>query len=97
MSGLGESVNGEWSGDVNMDEGALELFRNEYIGRLEFVKRIGSEERRDNIEEDLNTLSHQVTDDIKFIGTSKNQISIYIHTCMRGTSNGTEVPGFAFQ
>lgn len=70
VRGLGESISGEWSGDVNLDEGALESFYNEYRRRLEWVRCVGLEERKDDLESDLDIMKHEITDDVKFIGAS---------------------------
>lgn len=70
MSGLGESVNGDWSGDVNMNEEALQLLRTEYVNKLEFVKSIGGDGR--SVEADLDVLKNKITDDVEFIATSKS-------------------------
>ena len=40
-SGLGESVSGEWSGDVNLHEGVLDEMLAEYRRRVQLVKEIG--------------------------------------------------------
>lgn len=74
VSGLSESVSGEWSGDVNLNEGVLDTLYKEYKERLEWVMSIGLRNGKDNLEEDLDLIWHQITDDIKFIGTSKFQV-----------------------
>lgn len=73
VSGLCESVSGEWSGDVNLNQEVLDSAYKKYKERLEWVMHLGLEERRGDLEGDIEILWCQVTDDIKFITTSKFQ------------------------
>ena len=71
MSGLRESVKGEWSGDVNLNLEFLNSFCKSYNERLERVMSIGLDNRKNSIEEDLDNVKMQVSEDIKYIGKSK--------------------------
>ena len=72
MSGLSESVTGEWSGDVNL-HGAAVKQHEEYKRRIEFVSGIGLENRKEDaiIKCDLESIKQQITVDIKFATLSK--------------------------
>lgn len=39
--GLRESMTGKWSGDKNLDNGALEKLRKEYEQRFQLIRSIG--------------------------------------------------------
>ena len=41
VKGIGESVKGEWSGDVDLNDGKLDDLFQEYKGALESASRIG--------------------------------------------------------
>ena len=44
MSGLGESVSGEWSGDIDLNDGKLKEMYMAYRKRLDFINNIRGEE-----------------------------------------------------
>ena len=44
VAGLGESVKGEWSGDVDLGDGRLQEMFKEYQRRLQMIARIGRRE-----------------------------------------------------
>lgn len=71
VSGISESVSGEWSGDVNMKQGALDSAYKKYKDRLQWVMGVGLEARKEDLLEDLDTISRQVTYDIEYTATSK--------------------------
>ncbi len=41
VPGLGDSVRGDWSGDVDLNDGRLQLMFLEYQERLEEIKQFG--------------------------------------------------------
>lgn len=51
VSGLCESVSGEWSGDVNLNQEVLDSAYKKYKERLEWVMHLGLEERRGDLGE----------------------------------------------
>ena len=73
MSGLTESVNGEWSGDVNLYPEALEKLFKEYKERLNFTGGLGLQDRATNVvvQSDITTIKEQITSDIKFVTSGK--------------------------
>lgn len=73
VSGIGESVSGQWSGDVNMDEDALKKCYEKYQEKLDFVKKmgLGPRENNDIFQEDLASIKVQTIDDVRFITSSK--------------------------
>ena len=48
MEGLCETVRGEWSGDVDLHDGQLQEMFQQYQSRLQFINKIGLDERRDH-------------------------------------------------
>ena len=48
VAGLGESVKGEWSGDVDLGDGRLQEMFKEYQRRLQMMARIGLKDRRES-------------------------------------------------
>ena len=46
VTGLGESTTGEWSGDIDLDNGQLQQLFKEYQ-RLNMIRSIGLRDRRD--------------------------------------------------
>ena len=48
VAGLGESVKGEWSGDVDLGDGRLQEMFKEYQRRLQMIARIGLKDRRES-------------------------------------------------
>ena len=73
VSGLGESVRGVWSGDVDLADGSLKKAYDAHQTRLMFVKRIGVETRSDSsiILKDLMMLEQLVMEDLKHISACK--------------------------
>ena len=69
VSGISESTNGQWSGDVNTDEDVLKELYEKYQKKLEFVRNIGIEDR--SLIDCIDVIKQQVVDDIKFITTSE--------------------------
>lgn len=76
MSGLGESISGKWSGDVNLKEGVLDKLYMEYKARLDFVAGFGLGERSDDaiFQQDLGDIKQHLMDDINFITSGEHMV-----------------------
>ena len=86
MSGLGESVRGEWNGDVDLNDGAVSHLYNEYKQHLDFVTSIGREKRSDrvSVKKDLCQLKQHMVEDIEFVTKSERERA----KCMVANSRG---------
>lgn len=69
-SGLSESVNGKWSGDVNIDQEALNKLYQAYQDKLSFLKKIGTKDDK-TFQDDLVKIETETVDDIKLINSCK--------------------------
>lgn len=67
MSGLGESMRTEWSGDVDLNDGSLKEQYQGYIQRLDFIKNLGLEDRKYYVVQDLNRIYEELASDLNFI------------------------------
>ena len=69
VSGLGVSVSGTWSGDVDLGDGALESLRERYQAQIQLVKSIGVHNRQADsiILKDLQDTEQIVLQDTDFI------------------------------
>ena len=78
VSGLGESVRGEWNGDVDLNDGAISHLYNEYQQHLDFVTSIGGEKRSDHVslKNDLCRLKQHMAEDIEFVTKSKQFLHV---------------------
>lgn len=67
--GLGVSTRGEWSGDVDLNDGVLNCLYQEYKDRLKLAAVIGLREHgtQQSINFDLNKMMEQLSDDLIFI------------------------------
>ena len=72
VTGLGDSCDGKWSGDVDLNDGSLQKLFEEYMCRLEFIAELGLA-RMDihQIETDLALLETNVKDDLDFLCSGK--------------------------
>ena len=80
VPGLTESARKQWSGDVDMGDGAVQKQYEEYLKRIEVVNRIGRnlhdhKERMDTLK-DLDTIKKSLKSDLSFIPTGKCNIII---------------------
>ena len=66
VSGLGESVRLEWSGDVDLNDGSMQRSHEAYIQRLKFIEKIGLRERI-TLHPDITTLESGLKDDLIFL------------------------------
>ena len=73
VSGLGESMRMEWSGDVDLNGGSLQQKYNAYIQRLDFIKGLGLDERssQQQLLQDLHTLHQDLASDLSSIDKCK--------------------------
>ena len=71
VEGLCESVRGEWSGDIESD-GQLQQMFQQYQGRLQFINKIGLDERRDHslILTDVQQVQQSLESDLEFLTES---------------------------
>lgn len=69
VKGIGESMRGQWSGDVDLNDGKLNLLHQEYQKRLEDVSHIGLGDRRSSpiITMDLRAAADQLKEYLTFI------------------------------
>ncbi len=67
--GLGESVGGVWSGDVDLNDGSLESQYSSYCERLSFVEGLGLRDRSTKpcIMSDMVKIRDEFQNDIKFV------------------------------
>ena len=59
LKGLGESVNLDWSGDVDMNDGKLQEY-SRYKERLAFIEALGKRNKSDITVRDLNTVAKDI-------------------------------------
>lgn len=69
VKGISESVSGIWSGDIDLNDGKLQLQFDKYQQRLKFVENIGLPpcHKQEQICQDLIQVDHEITVDISFI------------------------------
>ena len=68
VSGLGESVKLQWSGDVDLNDGKLDEMHSAYSTRLQFIESIGIVRRQQaDIYEDLTVLESGIIEDLTFL------------------------------
>lgn len=68
VKGIGESVKGEWWGDVDLNDGALGLLYQDYMKRLDDVARMGL---GGNSARDLIAAAETVKDYLTFLNSSE--------------------------
>ena len=73
VKGLCESVKGQWSGDVDLNDGQLEVLYQEYQLRLNTAKQIGLRERKPNclIHVDLSAVLQQLVEELEFLHSGR--------------------------
>ena len=65
--GLQESLQRQWSGDVDLNDGSLQKQYNDYINRIGQAKKLGLE--RHQVDDQLDLLLSDFTKDLKFINS----------------------------
>lgn len=72
--GLRESMNNEWSGDIDWGDGTLQKKHEEYKKYLEFVRSIGCRNRKDpaTVRIDLTKVMEGLQRDIQFLSDGQN-------------------------
>ena len=82
VEGLGESMRGEWSGDVDLNDGQLQQLFQQYQSHMEFIKTIGLNDRRDHscIISDLLLEIESLKNDVEFLSQSMFGL-LYVHVC----------------
>lgn len=68
LKGLCESTKGQWSGDVDLNNGQLQLLYKQLQDRLQWIKLIGLNERRhtETIISDLKVATNYLVTDLEF-------------------------------
>ena len=74
VSGLGTSVEGKWSGDVNLHIEELELLYEEYKKRIQFLKSLDEKDSGDLLTS-LSYAKENLIIDVTFIDSSELQLS----------------------
>ena len=80
--GLRESMQGKWSGDVDLGNKELQSLKKSYDERCAWIKELGVKNRKDNdkVMSDLKQLESQLSSDIEFLQMGlKNAKSEYEH------------------
>ena len=71
VEGLCESVRGEWSGDIDLSDGQLQQLFQQYQGRLQFINKIGLDERDHSlILTDVQQVQQSLESDLEFLTES---------------------------
>ena len=65
-------MRGEWSGDIDLGDGQLQQMFQQYKGRLQFINKIGLDERRDHslILTDVQQVQQLLESDLEFLAKS---------------------------
>ena len=73
VKGLWESVKGEWAGDVDLNDGQLQLLYQKLQNQLQWVEGIGLDQRNsiESITEDLEAVMNDIAADLEFIHGGK--------------------------
>lgn len=73
VKGLWESVKGEWAGDVDLNDGMLQLLYEKLQNQLQWVEGIGLDQRNSTeiITEDLEAVMNDIAVDLEFIHGGK--------------------------
>ena len=73
VKGLWESVKGEWAGDVDLNDGQLQLLYQKLQNQLQWVEGIGLDQRNsiESITEDLEAVMNDIAVDLEFIHGGK--------------------------
>lgn len=73
LCSLEESVRGDWNGDVDLDDGKLQLLRSEYIARIEDVPKMNEPLTSKHVED----IIHLVENDLEHVHRCKVNV-VYI-------------------
>ena len=65
VKGLKESVKLKWSGDVDLNDGALQEQYNKYLGRLESVKKVGLVQ--EHASNELRRILEDIAKDLQYV------------------------------
>ena len=76
-------MRGEWSGDIDLNDGQLQQMFEQYQSRLQFISAIGLDERRDHglILTDLKQENQSLENDLEFLAAS---MCVYVCVCVAG-------------
>ena len=72
--GLCESVRGEWSGDVDLNDGKLQKMFSDYQNHLKWIAGLGLDDRHDieTIKQDLIEVQRRLNNDLSFINSGRH-------------------------
>ena len=89
VKGICESTKGEWSGDVDLNDGSLQRLYQQFRGRLQWTEGIGLQQRsnRDTIKSDLNVAMQHSLNDMEFIQAGKLLLLLMWLACHQTASN----------
>ena len=81
---LSASTRGEWSGDVDLNDGVLNCLYQECKDRLKLAAEIGLRERgiQQSLNHDLKKSMEQLSDDLKFIHKGKHCVLLSLATLL---------------
>lgn len=73
VAGLKESVEHQWSGDVDLNDGKLEKLHSQYMSRRNFIDGLNVGEKRERLAllNDLQGVKTALIGDISFLSSSK--------------------------
>ena len=76
VKGVWESTKGEWSGDVDLNDGQLEYFHQQFKEQLQWTEGSGLKQRSsaDSMRCDLQTALARLEVDLKFIHSGKHSM-----------------------
>ena len=82
--GLGMFTRGEWSGDVDLNDGVLNCLYQECKDRLKLAAEIGLRECgiQQSLNHDLKKSMEQLSDDLKFIHKGKHCVLLSLATLL---------------
>ena len=74
--GLCTSMRGEWSGDVDLNDGKLNKLYTDYQNHLKWIDGLGIDNRKDvlTIKEDLRTVQRKLNNDLSFVKSGKYSV-----------------------
>ena len=83
--GLKESARGQWSGDVDLNDGSLQKQYESYKTRLEVAAKVGLKGGKEGALKDLNVVKDEISKDIQYVTTGMKVddllIVAYINFC----------------
>lgn len=83
VKGICESTRGEWSGDVDLNDGHLKDLQQRFKEQLQWTEGIGLEQRSDIncLKRDLTTAMESTDADLEFIHSGKCLLDAGMNNC----------------